>query len=252
MAILRALYAEQLKLKRTLALLLAPLMPLVIVVLQVAILWDGREYYAARDFADTWIFYGGQITFLWTVMMLPLFITLETALLANLEHANSQWKHLYALPIPRGAIYAAKQASSMAVIGLSTVALYIYIILSGWGLRVLLPGLGFEAPVPWLEFARYTAISYLASWLMISIHTWVGLRWKSFVVASATGVVATVVLVFLLQSEWGPWYPWSLPALVVNGLGAGEDVWNWVLVGSLGGIGAALVGGWDVVRRDVL
>jgi len=252
MAILRALHAERLKTKRTLALWLAPLAPLVIIALQMAIVLQRQEYYRAQDITNAWIEYGGQTVFLWTMLMLPLFITLETALLANLEHGNRQWKHLFALPIPRGAIYAAKQVSSMAIIGLSMAALYAYIIVSGLALRALTPGLGFEAPVPWWDFFRYIALSYLASWLILSIHTWVGLRWQSFVVASATGVAAMVIAVVMFESDWAPWYPWTFPGLVANGLETGQDVLTQLLIGSLGGLGVALVAGWDVVRRDVL
>lgn len=252
MAILRALYAEQLKIKRTLALWLAPLAPLVIIALQMAIVLERQQYYRAQDAADAWIEYGGQTVFLWTVLLLPLFITLETALLANLEHGNGQWKHLFALPLPRGAVYAAKQVSGMVIIGLSMAALYVYIPLSGLALRLLTPGLGFEAPVPWWDFFCYIGLAYLASWLILALHTWIGQRWQSFVVASAVGVAAMVVAVVAIQSNWAAWYPWTLPGLVANGLEAGEEILPQLLLGCLGGIAVSLLGGWDVVRRDVL
>jgi hypothetical protein len=252
MAIMRALNAERLKVRRTLALWLAPLAPLVIIALQMAIVLERYQYYRAQEVAKAWIEYGGQAVFLWTVLLLPLFITLETALLANLEHGNSQWKHLFALPLPRGAIYAAKQLSGMAIIGLSMAALHAYIVLSGLALRLLAPGLGFEAPVPWWNFFRYIALAYLASWLILALHTWIGLRWHSFVVASAVGVAAMVVAVVMIQSDWAAWYPWTLPGLVANGLEAGEEVLPQLLLGCLGGPAVALLGGWDVVRRDVL
>jgi hypothetical protein len=252
MAMARAVSAEWLKTKRTLALWLAPVAPLVVAALQVAITVQRQDTYRKQDISQAWTGHGGQIVFLWAVLMLPLFITLETALLSNLEHSNHQWKHLFSLPIPRGAVYAAKQLSGMAIIGLSMASLYVYVVLSGLLLRVLTPGLGFEAPVPWLEFFRYAALTYLASWLILSIHTWVGLRWHSFVVASAVGIVAMVVAVVLFQSDWGTFYPWTLPCLVTYGLENGQEVLPLLLTGSAGGIFAAVLGGWDVVRRDVL
>jgi hypothetical protein len=252
MALLRALGAERLKLKRTLALWLAPPAPLVIIALQVAIVFERQEYYRQQDISKAWAEYGGQTLFLWTMLLLPLFITLETALLANLEHGNRQWKHLFALPIPRPAIYAAKQISGMVIIGLSMAALYVYIVLSGLGLRLVAPGLGFEAPVPWGQFFQYVALAYLSSWLILSIHTWIGLRWPSFVVASSVGIAAMVVAVLMFQSDWSQWYPWAMPGLVANGLEEGQDVLAQILIGSLGGLGFALVAGWEVTRRDVL
>jgi hypothetical protein len=253
MVIIRALRAERLKVKRTLALWLAPLMPLVIIGLQLAIVIQQQEYYRNQDrVLQAWTEYGGQIVFLWTMLLLPLFVTLESALLANLEHGNQQWKHLYSLPIPRGAIYAAKQISVMAIIGLSMAALYVYIVLSGLALRLLAPGLGFEAPVPWWEFFQYIALAYLASWLIISIHTWVGLRWHSFVVASAVGISAMVIAVFMFQSDLAPWYPWTYSGIVAIRLEEGLDPLKQLLAGSVGGVLAAFLGGWEVTRRDVL
>jgi len=252
MSLVRACRAEGLKIKRTLALWLAPIAPLVIVALQVAIVLQRQEYYRQQEIADAWIQYGGQIVFLWTMLMLPLFITLETALLANLEHGNRQWKHLFALAIPRAAIYAAKQVSAMAVIALSMASLFVLMVLSGLVLRLVTPDLGFEAPVPWAEFIQYVALAYLASWLIISIHTWIGLRWHSFVVASAVGISAMVIAVVLFSSDWSHWYPWTLPGLVQYNLEEGLNPWPQLLLGSLGGVAVALLGGWDVIRRDVL
>jgi hypothetical protein len=252
MAIWHALRAEQLKVKRTLALWLAPLAPLVIIGLQLAIVLQRREYYRNQDTTAAWTEFGGQIVFLWTMLLLPLFITLETALLGNLEHGNRQWKHLFALPIPRGAVYAAKQISAMAIIGLSMAALYLYIVLSGLALRWLAPGLGFEAPVPWWAFFQYIGLAYLASWLILSIHTWVSLRWHSFVVASAVGIAAMVIAVFMFESDWSQWYPWTYPGLVAYAAEGGLTLMRELLIGSLGGVGVALLGGWDVIRRDVL
>jgi hypothetical protein len=252
MAIWHALRAERLKVKRTLALWLAPLAPLVIIGLQLAIVLQRREYYRNQDTAAAWTEFGGQIVFLWTMLLLPLFITLETALLGNLEHGNRQWKHLFALPIPRGAVYAAKQISAMAIIGLSMAALYLYIVLSGLALRWVAPGLGFEAPVPWWAFFQYIGLAYLASWLILSIHTWVSLRWHSFVVASAVGIAAMVIAVFMFESDWSQWYPWTYPGLVAYAAEGGLRPMRELLIGSLGGVGVALLGGWDVIRRDVL
>jgi hypothetical protein len=252
MAFARALAAECLKLRRTLALWLAPIAPLVIVALQIAIVLQRQEYYQQHPIPDPWAYYGEQTVFLWTLLMLPLFITLETALLANVEHSNQQWKHLFALPVPRNAVYVAKQISGMGIIGLGVAALYAYMVLSGLALRVVTPGLGFEAPVPWTEFLQYAGLTYLASWLIISLHTWVGLRWRSFVVASAVGIGAMVVGVVLFQSNWVQWYPWTLPGLIAYSLGEGLRPVAELAVGSLGGLAVALLGAWDVTRRDVL
>ncbi|MBN1660240.1 MAG: ABC transporter permease [Anaerolineae bacterium] len=252
MELLRALHAERLKLKRTLAFWLAPIAPLVIVALQMAVVLDSADLMRQNLPADPWGEYGGQVVFLWTMLMLPLFITLETALLANLEHANAQWKHLFALPVRRGAIYAAKQVAAFVLIGISMAALYILLVGSGLLIRGIVPGLGLETPVPWLALLRHVGLAFVASWLILAIHTWIAFRWHSFVVASATGIVAMVVAVFIFRSDtWNAWYPWTLPGLVAASLEEGLMPVRELLLGGLGGVAVALLGGWEVTRRDV-
>jgi len=252
MSPLRALSAELLKIKRTLALRLAILAPAAMVLLQVILFQQRQESLLRQDSGEIWLTFGQQTLMFWTLLMLPLFITLETALVSALEHNNQQLKHLFALPVPRAAIYAAKWFVGMAVVALAMAALYVFIILGGQSLRLLAPGLGFENPVPWGIIAWRIAMAYLASWLIISIHLWIGMRWQSFVVACAAGIILTIAGTMIIQSDWGSFYPWALPGILINRLGKGSILWPQLIFGCMGGIPAAVLGGRDVIRRDVL
>ena len=80
-------------------------------------------------YAAAWVFYTQQTLVIWSLLMLPLFVTLETALVAQWEHHSQQWKHLFALPVSRGALYAAKYLCSVAFIGLSCTLMIALIIM---------------------------------------------------------------------------------------------------------------------------
>jgi CheY-like chemotaxis protein len=88
--------------------------------------------------------------------------------------------------------------------------------------------------------------------LIISIQTWVSLRWKSLVVTCAVGIALTVAGVFIIHTNWGDFWPWALPGGLANEFSEGMVHVPELLFGSLGGVVAALLGGWDVARRDVL
>ena len=119
----RALSAETLKLKRTLAVWMVLIAPSVVVALNFVMLLDRGENFMSQ--ADTaWQALAQNILLFWALMMLPLFVTLETALLGGVDHNSQQWKHLYALPIPRWAIYAAKSIIALALIGASALVLW--------------------------------------------------------------------------------------------------------------------------------
>jgi hypothetical protein len=244
--------SELLKMRRTLALALAFLAPLLIVLLEFLVFWQNGEQMSASE-GDMWQLLMRNCLLLWDLLMIPLFVTLQTALLAGLEHTNHNWKHLFALPVSRGAIYAAKQIVAMGLIGLSTPILWAAVIAAGWVLRLAKPGIGFEAAPPVWAILKYALLSYVSCWLIVAIHAWVGMRWSSFVVAMGVGVGATIIAVIVMQSDYGPYYPWTLPAVATR-----EAIVNGNLrfvplaIGVLGGVAVAILGGIDFTRRDVL
>jgi hypothetical protein len=124
---------------------------------------------------------------------------------------------------------------------------------TGLLLRQLDPALGLDAPLPWFEMLGYCLLIFLISWLIISVHSFVSLRWKSFVVAMAAGIMATMSGVFFIRSEaYAPFYPWAMQGLIANKLL--ED--GWPLAQLVWGIGGGLlvfvIGNWYLSRRDVL
>ncbi len=247
----RALSAEILKTKRTLTLALTFLAPLAIAFLALAVnLQYGDQ--GVRPGENPWhnLFQNSMI--LWGLLMLPLYVTLETGLLTALEHNNKTWKQLYALPLPRWSVYAAKQLMALGLIGLSTVMLGVLVTGVGLLLTLIRPDLGYTAPIPWETILQVLALTFLAAWLIISLHLWIAARWSSFIVAMGAGIVATVAGVIVVNSDWAGFYPWTLPGQVSIGFMQGEAVGLQVVLGTLGGIVVALVGGWDVIRQDVL
>lgn len=250
-AAVRALRAETLKMKRTLALWLVVIVPLAMVGLEFVSMVQRGEYYL-RQFEDPWIRFGQQMLLFWALLALPLFITLETALLGGLEHRNDQWKHLSALPLPRWTVYVAKQVAGMALIGLSIGVLVIFTVLAGLGLQAFKPGIGFTDEIPWGRLIRFAVGVYLASWLIISMHTWISLRWRNFVVATGVGIAATIGALVIAGSDLAAFYPWTLPGMMSDTFITGEVQWTGLIVGSLGGIVVALWGCRNVTRRDVL
>ncbi len=246
----RALSAETLKLKRTLALALAFLAPLTIGFLLVVMF---AQMGPPNKQVDHWagLIQNGHV--LWSLLMLPLFITLEMGLLANLEHANKAWKLLYALPLPRWSVYAAKQLISMALIALSMLVLVAVLFLSGRLLELINPAFQFDRPFPWEKVALATAVSFLASWLIISFQLWFSIRVPSFVAAMSVGVVATVAAVLVIESEkYSPYYPWTLAGTsAINAL-QGKEFTTSLIIGVAGGLVFALLGCWEESRREIL
>ncbi len=250
LTLIRVLYAETLKLKRTLALLLVLIAPLAVAFLQF-MAYLTRRPMITEITGDLWIRLTINDLVLWSLLMLPLFISLETALLSGLEHGSKTWKQIYAMPVPRWTIYAAKQIVAMGLIGASTLVLYVLIIATGLALRLIGAEYQFNFPVPVATMFAATAVTFLASWLILSLHLWISARWPSFVVALGVGIVAVTASIIMMNSDYADWYPWSLPGIAAMNLLQDKAMLTQLLVGLVGGIVVSVIGGWEVTRREV-
>ena len=242
----RAVSAEILKLKRTLALAMVVVAPALVLVLQLALYlrWD----YQLPPDAEAWEWLQNGVLGMWGIFMLPLFVTLETALLAGVEHGEKHWKHLFALPVPRWSIYLAKLLVGMGLVAFATLVLVVGIPVVGSMLESFRPQMGFDGPAPWLATFRAAGAMFLASWLIIAFHTWVSIRWAGFVVPLAVGVAATFFTVFAANDTLAPYYPWLQP---INTMGVLGSTGSAVAKGVLGGAALGAIGCWEATRRDV-
>ena len=250
---LRTLSAEIIKLKHTLALRLAIIIPSIIALLQFSIiLFRGASY--LQNTEDPMLWLGRQTIFFWTFLALALFITLETALLAGLEHSQNNWKHLFALPVPRYMIYAAKQTASLILVGISFLALVGFIFLMEIGLALLKPELGFSLNLPWLLILKHAALAYVSSFILIAIHTWVSMRWHNFVVAVSFGISMTVIGLLLINDpSLAQYYPWTMPGIILNRSIKGIPILGELIAIGLGSFVIAFFGGWNItlITRSV-
>lgn len=249
-AIRRALSAETLKLKRTLALWMVLIAPLTVVILNFLMFWQRGASYLL-DARTAWDGLAHNVMTFWAVLMLPLYVTLETALLGGVEHNAQQWKHLYALPLPRWALYAAKWSISLALVAASTLVLWLGTIACGLLLNVVSPELTLSTTIPAWDILRPIGLISLIGLLIVSIHLFVGLRWPNFTVSIGFGMVAATANLMIMNSEkWSKVFPWALPVYVLEDSGAFLP--TALALGVIGGVVVGLLGMWRISRREVM
>jgi lantibiotic transport system permease protein len=244
MIILRSLSAELLKLRRTLALWMVLVAPLIVVTLQFFVLYDRGK---PTPGVEAWSMYIRSCSALWAIFMLPLYVTLETALLNNLEHSARSWKQLFALPVSRQSIVTAKLLMNFLLIGTSSLILCILVGLSAKSLSVLRPAFSFPG-LPYFAIVQKAFLPFIASWLIIALHSWISTRWQGFALSLGIGIGAVFFAVFATSAKAGMYYPWLFP---LNTL-LDERRLPAVLIGSIGGILFSIFAVWDTTRRDVL
>jgi lantibiotic transport system permease protein len=251
--LLRALAAELLKTRRTRALLIALVTPYLVALMPFVVALSQGGALMRRPAFSPWIWLADAAFSTWTLVLFPLFLSLEAALLASTEHRSFGFKHLYVLPVRRGTVYGAKQIVVALLTAASLLLLVLGLVVAGLALRWLRPGIGFEDPVPLGDLLACAGRVFAASGLVLAIHTWMSLRWRSFAPVLALGILATVVTVALNSAEadvW-PWFPWSLPFRAAHAAGEAAGDPALLAVGALGGLAAAFLAGKEMIRRDV-
>jgi ABC-type multidrug transport system ATPase subunit len=255
MTLSRVLHAELLKMKRTVALRMVLISPAAVVLL--VFLAAYQAPFSTLNFngiRNKWTVLASLTLRAWAILMMPLYITLETALVAGLDHSENQWKSLLARSVPRWTLYVAKLLVVMAMTVLSTLILLCGILIGGIVLAHAQSEVVFGFPIPWvaifLDGAKVMGLAFLA----LTIQHWVSLRWRSFSVSIGTGILALVIGFFAVASGqladgWIQYFPWALPMLVLAR--RPHNIEAALLISSAFGLAVAAAGCLDFCRREV-
>lgn len=258
MVFLRVLSAELLKLKRTIALRMVIVAPLIIPLLTCFGSVGSGRWLNVAGVSNEWNELTNANFQFWSLVALPLYVTIATALIAGVDHSGNHWKSIFARPVPRWTLYVSKLLVAMGMIAASTLIIVGGILAVGTLLPVIRPELVFGPPVPWVAILRRAVQIWGLAFLSLVIQHWVSLRWQSFSVATGFGAIATVMgvivsaskPVFSQSADWWPQYfPWTLPMLVLTGSPTVINVSLWI--GWAAGAILATVGCVDFCTREV-
>jgi lantibiotic transport system permease protein len=256
MMLIRALRAEVVKLKRTIALALVVLAPFSILALTLFMASQAPFGTIERHgSANAWRMLTRLNLQFWALLMLPLYCTLQTALLAGLDHSENQWKALLARPVPKWTHWVAKLIVVIAMVVGSAAILAAGVVVEGFALNWYDPKLGFGNALPIVDMLQVTAQATALAALPLVIQHWVSLRWRSFSVAMGFGMAALITSFAMLMSAgpyggaWPQYFPWSLPMLVLSR--NPQNVESALIVSFVIAVAVGVLGCLDFCRREV-
>lgn len=235
------LMVELLKLRRSLALLLAVVAPGLIAVFLTLSALRADE---ARPW-EMWMMQGAGI---WAFFMLPMSVTALTALMAHMEHGPQSWSHLRALPVPRWRLYAAKAVATLGLIGLMSAAA---LILPWAGLELatrLKPAIVPTGALDVGAMALMMAKVFAAGVLLVAVQLWAALRFQSFVPGLTLGIGGTFFAVVATSAKEGVFLPWQMPVNVFASDPARAQLA--LTLGGVGGLVALALAIAHLARRD--
>ncbi|GLH66081.1 ABC transporter permease [Geothrix edaphica] len=216
-AFFRLLAAEGMKLRRSPALRLVWLLPLLFVLVEGLVV--ERSFLGLRvltpkvkttlDFLQV-----KMVVALWGGFFHPLMLAILPALLFRPEHRFKTWRHLHAMPLSRRGIFLAKatyalmlSAAMLILIGL---LLWVDRRIMGW----LSPLLAFH--FHGLQMAKVLGWLWLGSLPVLALYLWLSDRINSLAVPVVFGLLGLLLTISLTGQELPqPWrrdlIPWVLP-----------------------------------------
>jgi lantibiotic transport system permease protein len=241
----RALGAEVLKLRRTLAFRLMFIVPLLIVLLQTGVYTRSGE--AMESVASPLVGFERGIVTLWTLVFLPFYATLVTALIAAFDHADHCWDQLFALPLRRAGIYAAKWLAATALVVSASAIMAVVTIAAAELLKIVHPAWAAK-PVSFVMPVDGAWRSSAAALFLIAIQFWASIRWRSFIGPIALGIAGIMSGIILIQAPLAVLsaYPWTAPAAAASPTRPGSAL----LCGALAGVVIAILACYSLASRD--
>jgi lantibiotic transport system permease protein len=239
----RAVSAELLKLRRTLAFRVIFVLPFLVALLQFFIVLRMKKFPATFNLWQTLPTNSLQV---WAVFMMPLLIALELPYL--MESSTTTNNGSISLPCrftSRGVFR--KVDSCPGLIFLSTFFLSFLTVIVGLLSIRLRPELATSGAAPYGLIAKTTAMVWLASGMIIAIHTWISMRWSGFPIPLGAGIGGTFFALFAASASLGKYYPWLLPMnIFIEGRMTAA-----LVLGVFGGLVLAFAGCFEFTRRDV-
>jgi lantibiotic transport system permease protein len=198
-----ALFAEAMKLRRSLVLLVACAAPACVTAFAALAL-------ATRPPGTLWERYLDEGLAMWSFFMLPMSVTALTMLLAQLEHGPRMWRHLLVLPQSRTRFFLAKGATALLLLLFMQLLVYVGLYSAGWLVEAGLPGDQLRGDRQMDEMAVGLGAMSIGALPMLAIQLGVALYSRSFVTPLVVGILGTFFALVITASGTDIYIPWLL------------------------------------------
>jgi len=221
---MRSLYisltSEFYKSRKTLAFWAAIILPILICGLIMVGFYSGSEKILKANYPGLalWGQYSGAALGVMGMLILPFYVMFMAFSVNNIEHKNDTWKTLFAQPLNKFSIYAAKYLYAVMLLLICLVLFLLLTLASGYLLQVLVPKYTFNDYNPALLLTKFYSKLFLASLGILSVQFVLSLLWSDFLKPMGLGFVGTIAGIITANVGWKHAYliPYSDPTLALR------------------------------------
>lgn len=186
------------------------------------------------------------------IFSLPLGITIQASMIANLEHQGNSWKQLLSLPLKKSHVYLSKFITLFIYNLFSAVLLTIGIITVG-----IVFGIGNN--IEWYTVLAGGFYPYIAALPIMAIQLWLSISLTNQAFPIIFGTVFGMVGLFLSMNKFTKWLPWAYPVKATpvtvtsdsNNMILNYDIYYIVLLAIIEGLLLLFLGLVNFLKREV-
>lgn len=223
-----SIYSEFYKSRKTLAFWASILLPLIICGLITFGFYSSSEKILNLHQPPMilWLRYISAALNVMGILILPFYVIFMAFSVNNIEHKNDTWKSLFAQPLHKFSIYAAKYIYAVILIFLSLFLFGSLTFAFGHLLHLLVPDYSFNQYNPSLILTKFYIKLFLSSLGILSIQFLLSLLWGDFLKPMGIGFIGTIMGIITANVGWKYAYliPYSHPTLVLHSSKSATDL----------------------------
>jgi hypothetical protein len=215
-----SLISEFYKSRKTLAFWAAILLPVIICGLITFGFYSSSERIIAFHYPPMilWANYSGAALGVMGFLIMPFYVIFMAFSVNNIEHKNDTWKMLFAQPLNKFSIYAAKYLYAVFMIFICLLLFASLTFAFGHLLQVLVPKYNFSQYNPLHILINSYAKLFLSSLGILSLQFIMSLFWSDFLKPMGIGFIGAIMGIIIVNVGWKYAYfiPYSLPTLALR------------------------------------
>ena len=210
---IRIFRAELIKTNRTYGLLISIIIPLFISLLQFLIFYFKHEYFAEIGM-NPWEIMGSNLFSILGIIVMPMYIVIISYLINFTEHQSNSWKYLFALPISKLQIYAAKMVMTLFWLFIFCIILCVVFLINGQLLSILRPDIGFQDYNVIIPFLISMLKLFFSGFGILALQFFFSIYWKDFIRPVGIGLGLTIAGFILSSWDYVFLIPYAQPYLI--------------------------------------